>query len=84
MKHLLVLAAAAVLATGCDRGEMSGSYSTSKQSETEKAKDPVCAMFVDKAVAKDHTYKGTKYWFCSQECHDKFEKDPNTYSDGNE
>ena len=36
---------------------------------TDKAKDPVCGMSVDKATAKwTYDYKGTTYYFCSEGC----------------
>jgi len=43
-------------------------------------KDPVCGMRIDSAKAKDHSHKGTKYYFCSAACHDAFEKTPEKYA----
>lgn len=44
------------------------------------AKDPVCGMQVgaDAAYAKMHA--GTRYWFCSKDCLDKFEAEPEKYA----
>ncbi len=43
--------------------------------------DPVCGMQIDPAGARDKksTYKGQTYYFCSDECKNKFDKDPGAY-----
>jgi Cu+-exporting ATPase len=47
-------------------------------------KDPVCGMTVKVDAGKPSTdYKGNDFHFCSQGCHDKFEKDPYFYLSGN-
>lgn len=44
------------------------------------AKDPVCGMTVDEKTAQwVSEYKGTKYYFCSKPCKEKFDKDPEKY-----
>ena len=40
-----------------------------------KARDPVCGMFVDPKIAVTRSILGTNYYFCDQECADKFEKE---------
>ena len=42
-------------------------------------KDPVCGMPVsgDRGYSKVH--EGTRYWFCSKNCLDKFEAEPAKY-----
>jgi YHS domain-containing protein len=73
---LVLLGIAGVATTGCDRRE-SRPASTDPSA---RVKDPVCGMMVDPAhAAKDHTYQGVKYSFCSSECHDKFKDSPATY-----
>ena len=48
------------------------------------ATDPVCGMSVDQNADKpSHAYEGETYHFCSQKCHDKFERDPYFYLSGN-
>ncbi len=48
-----------------------------------KETDPVCGMSVDKNKHKPaHVHKGTSYHFCSENCHDKFEADPEFYISG--
>ncbi|MEW1808743.1 permease [Pseudarthrobacter sp. NPDC080039] len=44
------------------------------------AKDPVCAMQVERAHAPAaHTHAGTTYYFCSDRCHGKFVTNPEKY-----
>ena len=48
------------------------------------ATDPVCGMSVDQHAGKpSYAYEGETYHFCSQKCHDKFERDPYFYLSGN-
>jgi len=45
------------------------------------AQDPVCHMEVKPEEAIDfNEYKGTTYYFCSIQCADKFESDPERYA----
>ena len=47
---------------------------------TEKIRDLVCGMEVDKDLANASSdYKGKHYFFCSLECKDKFTKEPERY-----
>ncbi|MEO7995706.1 MAG: YHS domain-containing protein [bacterium] len=61
-----------VLIGGCD---------TEGQQEVdamfEQVIDPVCGMTVatDKATGPE-AYKGRDYWFCSEDCRDRFQRDP--------
>ena len=41
--------------------------------------DPVCHMTVNTASAKSAVYSGTVYYFCSNECRDRFEAAPQSY-----
>jgi YHS domain-containing protein len=44
------------------------------------AKDPVCGMEVDpKDAAATLEYQGKTYYFCSQDCADSFQDDPDSY-----
>ena len=47
-----------------------------------KIVDPVCGMELEpiNAIAQS-TYQGETYYFCSQECRQKFEKEPQKYID---
>jgi YHS domain-containing protein len=42
--------------------------------------DPVCGMTVDKASAKTAVHEGQVYYFCSQNCREKFEAAPASYA----
>jgi P-type Cu+ transporter len=43
--------------------------------------DPVCGMVIEPAkAAAETTYRGQTYYFCSQECKAKFDKDPQKYA----
>ena len=46
---------------------------------TEKAKDPVCGLTVDKDPNLSVNYKGETYYFCSKADMEKFKKDPEKY-----
>jgi YHS domain-containing protein len=54
------------------------------RAEAAAVKDPVCGMQVDvkTAVAAGLTsvYKGTTYYFCSEDCKKKFDKEPAKYA----
>lgn len=43
-------------------------------------KDPVCGMTVDRETGKlRHEYKGQTYFFCSEDCLNKFRKEPEKF-----
>ena len=41
--------------------------------------DPVCGMTVQTDKAKSAVHDGTVYYFCSNECRDRFEQAPQVY-----
>lgn len=45
-----------------------------------EVKDPVCGMKIDadSAVATSE-YKGKTYYFCSADCKEEFDEDPDSY-----
>ena len=44
-------------------------------------KDPVCGMEVDEQQARDSSqHQGRKYAFCSGECKQEFERNPDRYT----
>ena len=45
-----------------------------------KAVDPVCGRSVDTATAKSALFGGVPYYFCSQDCREKFEATPGAYA----
>jgi YHS domain-containing protein len=49
----------------------------------EYATDPVCGMQVERATATaTMEHNGQKFYFCSEQCHDRFAKDPDRYLEG--
>lgn len=44
-----------------------------------KAKDLVCKMDVHTDGALTNTYQGRTFYFCSEECRDRFKEDPAKY-----
>jgi YHS domain-containing protein len=45
----------------------------------EKDVDPVCGMSVETAKAKSAVHEGHIYYFCSEDCRQKFEANPASY-----
>ncbi len=45
----------------------------------DRAVDPVCGMTVQTASAKSAVHNGLVYYFCSQDCRQKFESNPASY-----
>jgi YHS domain-containing protein len=50
--------------------------------KTEKARDPVCGIMVEKDPQLAADYKGKTYYFCSKADRDKFKKEPDKYVRG--
>ena len=44
--------------------------------------DPVCGMTVETGGAKSTVHDGHVYYFCSQDCREKFEAAPKSYMSG--
>jgi Cu+-exporting ATPase len=45
------------------------------------AKDPVCGMDVDERRAEDKAqHQGRTFYFCSAECQQQFEQEPERYA----
>lgn len=50
------------------------------ENETEMAMDLVCGMEINKKTAKfTSKYKGQTYYFCSENCKQHFDNDPEKY-----
>ena len=47
---------------------------------TEKARDPVCGIMVDKDPNLSVNHKGETYYFCSKADMEKFKKEPDKYT----
>ena len=46
----------------------------------DRSKDPVCGMTVETPKAKTSVYQGQTYYFCSNDCREKFEASPASYA----
>jgi len=44
-----------------------------------KARDPVCGMLVDPSAAPQASHAGHSYFFCSAECRNKFQSEPERF-----
>ncbi|WP_458186557.1 YHS domain-containing protein [Haladaptatus sp. NG-WS-4] len=43
--------------------------------------DPVCGMSIEKSTAATKTeYEGQTYYFCSEDCKQKFDSKPESYN----
>ena len=82
---LLIVAALfyVMMRFGCGAHIVHGSHSGHGGVEA-GGKDPVCGMSVeaDKGYTKSHA--GTRHWFCSKTCLEKFETEPQKYLGGGE
>ena len=52
---------------------------TKSNLRSEKARDPVCGIMVEKDPQLAAEYKGKIYYFCSKADRDKFKQDPQKY-----
>ena len=55
-------------------------HATAKEKDKATATDPVCGMEIDGKPAATAQYQGQKYQFCSQDCKEQFEEDPEQYA----
>jgi len=47
-----------------------------------QVRDPVCGMLIEESEAKARSsYEGSFYFFCSEECKEEFDKDPERFVD---
>jgi YHS domain-containing protein len=80
--RFLMLLALPLLLVSCDSKEEAkpSSHGATPAASADKAKDPICGMFVEKAKAIKHTQEGADYYFCSDGCLAKFKADPKKYA----
>ena len=67
---------------GCGAHIMGHGHSHSANTTPPTDTDPVCGMAVETAKAKPSVYRGHTYYFCSQNCREKFEASPDGYMSG--
>jgi len=76
-----VVAGGAQPVTGAVRVEVAERERIKKEETMATVKDPVCGMEIDPATAAgSEEYEGTRYYFCSQSCHDRFMAEPEKYA----
>jgi P-type Cu+ transporter len=51
-----------------------------RRKEYSVQKDPVCGMSIDPNDAESSTHQGKTYYFCSEDCKTKFDKQPAQYA----
>jgi YHS domain-containing protein len=56
------------------------SMPASPAASADKAKDVVCGMFVEKSKSTKLTHEGADYYFCSDNCANKFKAEPKKYA----
>lgn len=81
--RILILTAIPMLFAACDNGQeqavkKKGDDNVSVPA-SEKAKDPVCGMEVQKAKAKHADFDGADIYLCSDDCLKKFKAEPTKY-----
>ena len=78
----LMLLALPLLLVSCDSKEQPKPPSPGGMpaASADKAKDPICGMFIDKDKSIKHTHEGSNYYFCNDACLQKFKADPKKYA----
>lgn len=46
---------------------------------SDMAEDPICGTWVDKRTAEFSEFEGEYYFFCSEDCKQEFDDDPERY-----
>ncbi len=64
---------------GCGAHMIHGHHGKHQDNEINKHTDPVCGMEVDTDKGYRKMYAGNLYRFCSRNCLDKFEAQPERY-----
>jgi predicted phosphoribosyltransferase/YHS domain-containing protein len=63
------------------RGSANAAVSPDERSTLVQQKDPVCGMNVDSNQAEDTSdYQGKTYYFCSEDCKQRFDEDPKQFT----
>ena len=59
---------------------MTSMFAFAQARKTDKVKDPVCGIMVDKDPDLAATHKGEVYYFCSKADMEQFKKNPDKYA----
>ncbi|HSD42571.1 MAG TPA: YHS domain-containing protein [Burkholderiales bacterium] len=65
---------------GCGAHMVHGRHGGEHGAGGEGGKDPVCGMQVAADGGYTKMHAGTRYWFCSKTCLEKFEAEPAKYA----
>jgi Cu+-exporting ATPase len=60
-------------------GQHAHGHEPAQPAAAEQAIDPVCGMRVATASSRHLDHEGTRYWFCSDGCRDRFRTEPGRY-----
>lgn len=78
-----ILAIVALLGASCgkeDPAPKPAGMSAGPAASTDRAKDVICGMMVDRGTAKKAMHEGAPYYFCGDECVKKFQADPKKHA----
>ena len=64
---------------GVDGSDLKGIRVRYRKGVAMKVTDPVCKMTIEDKDAATSVYKGVTYYFCSKNCKDKFDSDPENF-----
>lgn len=64
---------------GCGAHMVHGHGTQGGSQDTTGGVDPVCGMPVAADGGYTKMFRGTRFWFCSKNCLDNFESDPEKY-----
>ena len=82
MRYVLMAVPLLWAACGAKEDESAGStgMKAAPAGAVDRAKDPVCGMWVEKPAPHRATHEGATYHFCAEECLKKFRAEPATYA----
>lgn len=67
-----------MMRVGCGAHRVHGEH-CSQAAEDIGSKDPVCGMPIERNKGYTKAHAGARYWFCSKNCLEKFETNPQQY-----
>ena len=67
---------------GCGAHMVHGRSGHSGHGSGNRAKGPVCGMEIEPSEGYTKTHQGAEYRFCSRQCLDRFEAEPQRYATG--
>ena len=81
MRHLMLAIPLVLAACGKEEPAKTPGMAPAPATSTDRSKDPVCGMMVDRAAAPfKMTHEGATYYFCAEACLKKFQADPKPHA----